>query len=202
MSQPAVIESTGEVSRKQNLYEIGEELEAIFDSYDRMDGQEAEDFVKDSLEAYFECKASELNAKLDGYCGLIKTFEAKAKIRKDEAARLNALAQTDLNHADRLKKRLKDWLEFTGNDKVETPFHKIWRQANGGQSPLVWLTEVDGEKIPATEPPSVDAMPEQFLTVIPEQKVLNAEAIRAALQEGTELEFARLGEKGTHLRIK
>jgi hypothetical protein len=38
--------------------------------------------------------------------------------------------------------------------------------------------------------------------VIPEQRVIDSDAIRVALDAGEELAFARLGDRGSHLRIK
>ncbi|MCC7229778.1 MAG: siphovirus Gp157 family protein [Fimbriimonadaceae bacterium] len=195
--------------RKQSLFEIGQELEQIFDAYEQLSGEEADSYIASALEQYFEKLGTDLNAKLDGYCGLIKTFEAKAKIRKEEAQRLINLAATDENNAKRLKKRLQDWMEITGNQKLETTFHKIWTQANGGLAPLRWVMDhgvIDGqwcvEWVPEAPPVDAGIVPEQFIRVIPEQRVIDNEAVRNALNEGEELDFVKFGERGFSLRIK
>jgi len=199
MSAQSILDTDGVLVRKQSLFEIGQELEQIFDAYEQLSGEEADSYIASALEQYFEKLGTDLNAKLDGYCGLIKTFEAKAKIRKEEAQRLMGLAATDENNAKRLKKRLQDWMELTGNQKLETPFHKIWTQANGGLAPLqFFVSGPDGEPV---QVPSIDPMllPEEFVRI---ERCTDTHAIREALESGKELHWAKFGDRGTSLRIK
>lgn len=193
---------TGEISRKQTLFDIGAELDAIYEAYDRLEGDEAEVYLKAALEAYFDQVGERLNDKLDGYCNLIKSAEAKAKIREDEAKRLKGLADTDRNFAQRLKDRLKYWLEVTGNTKVETPYHKIAVQANGGAVPLIWIASgLDGEPVEVRDPGPdwVNTLPQEYVKQVP---TIDNEAIRKSLESGEELPFAKLGDRGFHLRIR
>ncbi|MBN9503623.1 MAG: hypothetical protein BGO01_20745 [Armatimonadetes bacterium 55-13] len=180
----------GVVVRKQNIFEIGEELEQIFDAFDHLPSDEADEEIRKALEAYFEKVGEDLNNKIDGYCGLIKTMEARAKIRAEEAKRLKSLAETDENNAKRLKKRLNDFMSVTSNTKMETRRFKVWVQNNGGATPIEWT---------GGEEPDPETLPPAYVII---KKELDLEAIRSDLEGEIPLDFAKLGERGTHVRIK
>jgi hypothetical protein len=71
--------------------------------------------------------------------------------------------------------------------KIETDHHKISLVNNGGKKPL--------HLNPSMRP---EDFPEDFH----KRRIdLDKEALRAALEEGREIEGASLGERGKHLRI-
>lgn len=197
MSAVPVIEETGEITRKQSLFDITEEFQAIYDTYWSLEGAEADDFLSKALENALDATGDKLNQKLDAYCSLIAEAKARADVRKAEADRLKKLAEIDENFAARLKDRLKEWFAVTGNTKIETPFHKIGVQANGGVLPVRWLRVVDGEPVETEVEPDVSEVDDKFLA-----KVLDTDAIRTALGSGEELPFAKLGVRGSHVRIR
>lgn len=191
----ATQEETGEIVRKQNLFEIGAELEAIFDAYDQVEGDPSEE-IKKQLEAYFEKIGENLEDKLCAYRHLVAKFEKSAEWRKEESDRLDALAKRDKANAERLRKRLADFFEATGNKKIETRLGPIRVQGNGGLQPLQFIRRemVDGEPVVVVldKEPDVSEVPEEFIRHKPE---IDNAAIRAKLDEGTELPFAQLGER-------
>lgn len=132
-----------------------------------------------------------LDAKIDGYCALVAEFEARAGARGAEAKRLAALAERDAKQADRLKSNLHAFMILHDYKKFETARYRVSVVANGGKVPLVIQPDVD--------PTDLD---EQFHRVIPAKIELDKEAVRSALEAGEDLVFAKLGERGSHLRIK
>jgi hypothetical protein len=172
---------------KRTFVEIDAELDCIADAFDRLGDGGTEEEILAAVEAYFGDLSNERDRKLDNYARFIAQRQAYAEYRKAEADRLAALAKADLNAAKACKDRLHWLFVEHGWTKIETPNHKFAIQKNGGKAPLI-MSEVDP------------------LTLVPEfQKVtvdVDREAVRAALESGTELDFARIGEPSTHLRIR
>lgn len=125
--------------------------------------------------------------KVDAYCSLIAELTARGAARKAEAERLYLNAQRQENAAKSLKYRLLESFKTLGIKKLETDKFTVSVCANGGLVPLELAPNLD----PATLPKNF-----QRVTVTPD-----TEAIRAALAT-TELSFAKLGERGQHVRIK
>ncbi len=192
-----VIETTGEIVRKKNLFELGQQLEAVFDSLDQVDGEFTPE-IESAITAWLESVDLDLDQKIDAYCSLIDKFNAHASIRKAESDRLAAMAKVDLNNAKRLKDRMKQFMEFTGNQKMETKYRKLRLQNNGGALPIQWIAK-DGDFITVLpDEPSIDSLPPEYVVQIPS---IDMEAIRSDLEGGVELSFARLCDRGQHLRI-
>ncbi len=192
-----VIETTGEIVRKKNLFELGQQLEAVFDSLDQVDGEFTPE-IESAITAWLESVDLDLDQKIDAYCSLIDKFNAHASIRKAESDRLAAMAKVDLNNAKRLKDRMKQFMEFTGNQKMETKYRKLRLQNNGGALPIQWIAK-DGDFITVLpDEPSIDSLPPEDVVQIPS---IDMEAIRSDLEGGVELSFARLCDRGQHLRI-
>jgi hypothetical protein len=160
-------------------------LEGLLES---IEGDITDAVVEEMIDKYLSELGDALNEKLDGYVTLVAEFSARAESRKKEADRLRTRAQVDQNNAERLKSRLKLYFERTGKTKVETARFTISLAKNGGKLPLIIA---DG-----TQP---EALPEQFRKVKLE---IHTDEVRAALEAGEELAFARFGERGTSIRIK
>ena len=178
------------------LFEIAREYLDLAEAIAQID--EAPEEFQSELEALFaqmaETTGRELAEKVDGYAGLIGKLQASADFRKNEAKvyqaeadRLKALAETDLAAVERLKARLKTFFEVTGLKKVEGDRYRVSLAGNGGRPPLIV------EDVPVSE------IPAQYQVV---NWSLDRDAVRAALEAGTELNFARLGDRGSHIRIK
>lgn len=102
---------------------------------------------------------------------------------KAEESRLAKRRRTLTNRIDTLKNILEAAMRATGRLKFKTALHSFGIQKNGGKAPL----DVYGE------------VPTEFTKTITEP---DNEAIRAALEEGKQLNFACLQERGESLRIR
>lgn len=170
---------------KRTLFSISDDLQRLNDLLDEV-GDDAQQ--QELIAQWFETLGEERDRKLDGYAALISEMQTRAEVRKAEARRLMELAASDENRARLLKNRLKYFFETHNLKTVETPRYKLQLQRNGGKAPLIL-----DDSIPVTQ------LPERF------QKVsidADTTAIRAALDAGESLEWARLGERGESMRIK
>lgn len=136
--------------------------------------------------------------KLASYCKLIRNLEARANVRqaeadtfRQEANRLDALAEADLKAVEKLKERLKWFWQAHDLGKIEAGGFRINLQANGGVAPVQFTDD--------TKPEDAD---ERFHKVIPARVDWDKDAVRKALQAGEELMFAKLGERGYRIVIK
>lgn len=177
-----------EPTRNRSIFEIGDELNAITEAFDRAEENGDDEVVKTAFEAYFAQLLDDRDNKLDRYAALMKFQQMLADAAKVEAKRLSELAQVRQNRVAALKARLKMYFEANGITKIETAKHAFTIAGNGGKLPLV----IDENTKP-------EAVPECFRQVT---IGFAQDAIRATLESGEELDFARLGERGTHLRVK
>jgi uncharacterized membrane protein YheB (UPF0754 family) len=176
--------------QRRSLYEITSDLMALEDLLLEVGGDVSEDAAQQAIDQWLESLGEERDKKLNGYCWLIREMESRAETRKAEAARLSALAQSDLNAAKRLKDRMKMFMELTGAAKIETEHFKIGVQDNGGKRAVELMPEF------AANP---ESLPEQFQrwTVAPD-----IDLIRQEMETGSQLPFATLAPRGTHVRIR
>jgi hypothetical protein len=163
------------------------ELDQIADAFDRLGDGGTEEEILAAVEAYFGDLMDERDRKLDNYAHFIAQRQAYAEFRETEAKRLAALARADLNAAKSCKDRLHWLFVERGWTKIETPNHKFAIQKNGGKVPLI-IADID---------PSLVPVKYQKVTV-----TLDNDAIRADLDGGMSLPFARFGEVGFHLKIR
>lgn len=172
-----------------NLFDLSADLLEFEAILTENDGEIPEEFDA-QVSAWLGSVAAEVDTKIDNYAGLIREMESRAKIRKEEAERLAKLQKTDEAAAKRLKTILQWFFEAHRLQKKDTKRFKLWMQKNGGVTPMILDPSVELDP---------GALPEKFQKVTIEP---NTPLIRAALEAGEELEFARFGERGTSLRIK
>lgn len=170
----------------RTLYQITQDLQALDELLAESGGDITDEQTAQAIEAYFTELDADLASKADNYAALIRTLEARAATRKDEAGRMRALAASDESNAQRLKARLKQAFEERGITKLETARFRLGVRGNGG------LQSVD-VSVPAETLPTIY----QAVEVSP-----NTAAIRKALSEGVEIPGCVLMERGTHLSIK
>lgn len=174
-------------ARKRTLWDIDADMSALDDLVEENEGDITA--CESIVDAWFAENQGNLVAKVDGYAAFIGELNARAEARKEESDRLAHRARIDAALRDFLKGRLKGFFESRGMKKLETKRYKLTVAGNGGKAPLL-LNDVA-----KNEP---EKLPEPFRKVAYSP---NTEAIRAELEAGKSLEFASLGERGTHLRI-
>jgi hypothetical protein len=171
------------------LFELTSDLRALDELLEERDGDITDPEVERAVTNWFAELSSNEGAKLDCYVGYIRTLEMEASAARAEAEQYEAKAKTREKRVAWLKDRVKLHLEQTHRAKVETATKRVIAiQPNGGMAPLLMADPLD----PA-------ALPDEYVRV---KREPDREAIRRALADGAVLPFARLGEKGTHLRIR
>lgn len=169
----------------RSLYSITEDLLALDQLIEDAEGDITD--VEEVVNEWFGELGDELEIKLDNYAAYIRELEARAKVRKEESDRLASRARTAKNNADFLKGRLQWFFEMRSLKKMETPRFTLTLQKNGGKLPL--LIDVETEKLPE-------------IYQLPQPPIADKDAIRAALEEGEEIEGCALGERGQSIRIR
>jgi len=179
------------------LYDITENMKALEDLIAESCDQETGEIpanVNDIIEQWFQQADGELSTKLEAIGRLVRNWESDAEQFAAEAKRLAAKKSATENRAKRTKEWAKFCLESAGITKQAAGVFTFAIQKNGGKKPLAWVkdgavvAELDATELPAEY---------QKITVS-----ADTEAIREVLENGGELEFARLTEPGTHLRIR
>lgn len=126
-------------------------------------------------------------AKADDYAALVRVCETRAAARREEAERMKKLADDDERLAERLRSTLLDAMQVTGLQKVETEHFRLAVRRNGGKIPVVIQDEA--------------SIPVEY-RVPKVTEVLDRDGIRAALEAGTAVPGAILGERGSRLDLK
>jgi hypothetical protein len=173
-----------------SLYEISSEYRGFFDLLDSLEGEEVSPEDQALLEAFLGDLNTRRDEKLSNIGAFVKNQEALGKARLEEAKRIKALGDVNMNKARRLKERVL--LFFTAHGitgTIDTLRFKFRAQANGGVLPVI--VDEDALADPNLLPP------EYRRTVV----VPDLEAIRRDLEAGVAMPLARLGERGQHLRI-
>lgn len=168
-----------------NIFELEADLVALEALLSEEASVDESGEINAQLAQWLEESEGNFADKVEGYCGLMGTITALADARKAEVRRLQELEQEARNKAERLRKVLREVLIRLGRDKVETARYKLRLQKAGGMQPLT----ID----------EFAEMPEQFLQTI---KTVDKAAIRAALESGKDLPFAKLEERSTILVIR
>lgn len=170
------------------LFDIPADLQALGDLLDELGGEVTDVQVNAVIEQWYaECQTNESD-KLEAMIGLICTRESQAAVAKAQKEQFAAKQQARENDVKRLKDRLKLYLEVTGRRRIDLPTGRVLAiQANGGK-PSLLVDPVDHREV---DP--------RFLRVTTS---IDNESVRQAIEHGDPVPFARLGERGTQLRIK
>jgi len=171
------------------LYQIADDLRALGDLLAESAGEVTPE--SEAALAEFEREIeTDLVAKVDAYCSLIRELEQRASVRLVESTRLRKLADADNAAAERLRERLRFVFSERGIGPMQTPRFRVRLSKNGGKAPIqfsAWVAEAP------------ERLPEEFRS--PLWKV-RTDAIREALEAGRHLDFANLGDRGTRLDIR
>ena len=162
------------------LFEISNDVRSLYDFATNLEPSELdEQAFKDTLEAL----TGELEIKSAGYVAVIHQLEMEQKKAEELADSFKAKADVRKNNIKRMKDALK-WAMINANiDKVDAGDYTIKLQKNGGQQPMIITGEV----------------PDSFKRIVYED---DKALIRKRLEEGEELSFAHLEERGQHVVIK
>ena len=160
------------------LYEIVAELQ---DFVTQNEGLEDEQAYIDTLEAL----QGELDDKVGQWARCIKNLEGERDAIKAEGDRLTKRAKSIDNEVTHMKATLLIYLKAAGVKKAGDNIIKASIVPNGGQAPL-----------------EIDITPEELPEVFRKVTVdADKTAIRAALESGKEFSWARIGERGEHIKI-
>ena len=69
--------------------------------------------------------AEDYENKVENYVKVIKNLDADMEIRKNEIERLRKLNDADNSKKERMKEAVKESMELTGHDRVDTPLFKV-----------------------------------------------------------------------------
>lgn len=175
------------------LFEIGADLEALNrlceeaeESLDRAPEMDA------ALADWFEQLGAEQAQKAEAYRMLLVRLESEAAAAKAEAEQFEKMAKTRENRAKWLKGRMKEYMERMGMKKLLTSTGREFAiQKNGGVVPML------PEKI------LLETIPQEWHGLVTRTEVVvDTKSIRERLERGDELPFARLGDRGSHIRVK
>lgn len=173
-----------QTTNMSTLFELSKKLENFGILLSEIDDEAQQEIL---ITQYLQTD-QDIKTKLEGYCGLIRELETRAEVRKAEAIRLNERASVDSNLAKRLKAMLLWYLTINDIKKVETIRYQISRAKNGGKQPLVI-----NESIPVT------TLDSRFQKVTVDY---DREAIRQAIENGENIDFAYLESRTESVRIK
>lgn len=174
----------------KTLYEIGSEMLAVFEVLEACDGDLAR--AGEQTEALLAYLDNAEASKLAGYANLRSELQARAVAARAAMEQWKAKIASLERHVARLDEALILHAERTGQTRMPTADgREITIVGNGGEQPVVIG---EGEQ------------PGEYCLTHPEFAPLSANwdkaAIREALAAGRELPFARLGERGRHVRVR
>ncbi len=165
----------------QTLLAMTDDMLAIEQQLEAGDG-----VMTDEQAAALDKLLADIDQKADNYAALIRSLELRATARRAALEGLKKLISSDERSADFLTERLKMAMEKLGRKKMETERFRITVANNGGKVPL----EIYDETL----------IPDKFM--IPQPAKIDNDGIRQAIEAGEDIPGAKLGQRGTSLRIK
>jgi hypothetical protein len=131
----------------------------------------------DDTQALYEEQAAKLASKADGFGTYVRSLEGHADIIKAEVERLQSTAKRLTGHADALKRYALLHMERMGTTEIAGDLHTLKIQKN---PPSVQVTVLP------------DALPAEFVRVIPEQREADKKALLTALKGGAAIDGVTL----------
>lgn len=174
----------------RTLIDISDDVLALHDLLEETGGELTDDQAEEAVNKWLAELGAERDRKVDGYCAIIREMELIAAARREESERLLKRAEARESRSRWLKLKLLNALVAMGVSKVDGPENRfcVTICKNGGKIPLI-LSSNDPLVIPT-----------EYRT----EKVvysIDSEKIRSEIEYGKDLPFAKLGERGVHLRI-
>lgn len=159
------------------LYELKSEYLQLLQMM--LDGEE-EEIVADTLEAV----QGEIEEKLESYKIIDAKLQTEEEMFMEEIERLQDRVQSLQKSRNRLKEKMVDMVSVLPDQTAKSRHFTFKMVKNGGKAPLIYTEGME--------------VPESFMKVV---KTPDTELIREALKT-YELDFVKLGERGSHLSIK
>lgn len=159
-----------------SLYDLTGEFKALYEL--AVDDEDPQAFL-DTLEGL----KGELEVKAGGYVYVIKQLMMEADECDKVIDAFTAKKSARLNNVKRMKDALMSAMDAAGIDTLKAGQFTLKISKNGGLQPM----KITGD------------VPDNFSKVIVEP---DSKKIRDALNDGEELAFAHLEERGRHLNIK
>lgn len=158
------------------LYEMSKEWQNVFEML--LDPEIPEEAVFDTIEMI----EADMDTKADSYAKIIKSMDGDTAQIDTEIKRLQERKTSISNRQKALKQRLFDTMKATGRTKFKTALFSFNIQKNGGAQPVELLDEVPAAWLKPGTP--------------------DLAKIREYLNQGNQLPFAVLGDRGESLRIR
>jgi thioesterase domain-containing protein len=133
----------------------------------------------------FEELHYDLSQKSAGYVAIIKQLEMESDECDKQIEYFSQKKKQRQNSVKRLKEALLNAMDIANLNEIKAGSWTIKVAKNGGKTPV--------------EIPDESKVPENFMRIKYE---VDKDLIRQSLEEGKELSFAKLGERGRHLNIK
>lgn len=162
------------------LFDITGEYLRLYELMASEDGAD-EEAIKDTLESL----NFDLAEKSKGYAFIIKQLEADADNLDVFIKELQHKKEVRQNNAKRMKEAVLNAMDIAGITELPAGPYTIKIAKNGGKAPL--------------EIPDESLVPERFMKIKYEP---DKELIRKTIEDGTDLPFAEIKERGRHLTIK
>lgn len=159
------------------LFTLTEEYKMLLDMAE--DPNNDPQTVMDTMDAI----SGEIAVKVDSYITVMKFLQSRLTMFKEEAKRLTDAAQYMENNIKNMKERIKGAMIELNLDAIETQYHTVKIQGNGGVRPL----KITGE------------VPDNYKKITYSD---DTEKIRKDLEAGIKLDFAHLEERGNRLSIR
>lgn len=164
------------------LYSLTVQMQEILDMAES--GEFDEELIANTLEGV----EGEIEDKLDSYGVIVNELQDDVDKLDKEIKRLNAKKKTITGSIDYLKRMVMFTMGRMDKKKIKGERFTWSIVKNGGKAPVIYEDDFNPLNIP-----------EQFqMWDVQPDKAL----IREVLESGTELPFARLGERGESLRLK
>lgn len=173
----------------RTLFDIGNDW-AVLDAAIEDRGGEILPEDEAVFDAWADSLQQEEGVKLDRYCNYVAQLEMEKDACERQAEEYEERAEKRAKRIAWLHKMMQDYLARTGRKKVQTETGRVVSvQGHGGKIPVV----IDAEAKP------MESGDPRFVR---EKFEWDKDAIRDALEAGESLSFAKLGERGSSLRIR
>ena len=170
------------------LLQISSELAQLDELLEESGGE-----ITPEIDLHMQELDHDFDNQIDWYAAMATELRKRAEVRKAEARRMEAKARRDEDADKYFRSCVLAIMLERGIKKVQTGRFTVTAAGNGGPEPVL---NRHGQPFEADA--DVDGVPEAYIVRTP---WVNLNKVREELKAGAILEFARLGERGHHLRI-